>query len=325
MAALSHRPPTEADTLSQASKTDHNTYHNQDNHTPLSKQFATTPRSSISTSDRLQADLTAVPVSSHHQRHSSTPSTASFTKAQRSGSSLFTRAAAALDRTQNAIASISEPVLRPRQSNSALAARLSLQSISAPNSEPSSPARTAGSARTHSTSASLTSASRAEIKVVPPTAQANDPPSQPYHETDPSLPAPIRLTAADKKMHQTSSRLLRMTDDDRPFTRVRCLLTRFFMPYSASHSSLLTAFVDVSFCFIFPPSSGEGTWHNLQSYPLPYCIGETCILMSGKKQECDCCQIELASVRTMTRWKSLWSDHIRFSLLSGSFTHLSAH
>ncbi|OAQ68903.1 developmental regulator flbA [Pochonia chlamydosporia 170] len=219
MAALSHRPPTEADTHSQASKTDHNTYHNQDNHTPLSKQFATTPRSSISTSDRLPADLTAVPVSSHHQRHSSTPSTASFTKAQRSGSSLFTRAAAALDRTQNAIASISEPVLRPRQSNSALAARLSLQSISAPNSEPSSPARTAGSARTHSTSASLTSASRAEIKVVPPTAQANDPPSQPYHETDPSLPAPIRLTAADKKMHQTSSRLLRMTDDDRPFTR----------------------------------------------------------------------------------------------------------
>lgn len=213
MAALSHRPPTEADTLSQASKTDH-----QVQHTPLSltKHYASTPRSS--TSDRLLADLTSVPNSAHHQRHSSTPSTSSFSKSQRSGSSLFNRAAAALDRTQNAFASISEPVVRPRHSNSALA-RLSLQSGSVPNSEPSSPSRPVGS-RTSSTNHSLTSASRGEIKVVAPAVQANDPPSQPYSETDPSLPAPIRLIGSDKKMHQTSSRLLRMTDDDRPFTRV---------------------------------------------------------------------------------------------------------
>jgi len=49
----------------------------------------------------------------------------------------------------------------------------------------------------------------------------SDPPSKPYTETDPSFPKPIRAPRYDSKMHQTSSRLLRMTDDDRPFTKVR--------------------------------------------------------------------------------------------------------
>lgn len=47
----------------------------------------------------------------------------------------------------------------------------------------------------------------------------SDPPSKPYTETDPSFPKPIRAPRYDSKMHQTSSRLLRMTDDDRPFTK----------------------------------------------------------------------------------------------------------
>ncbi|KAL2267649.1 hypothetical protein VTJ83DRAFT_4926 [Remersonia thermophila] len=46
-----------------------------------------------------------------------------------------------------------------------------------------------------------------------------DPPSQPYSETDPSQPEPTRLPRYNNKMHQTSSRLLRMTDDDRPYTK----------------------------------------------------------------------------------------------------------
>jgi len=50
-------------------------------------------------------------------------------------------------------------------------------------------------------------------------APARVPLSQPYTETDPNRPLPIRQPAADSKMHQTSSRLLRMTDDERPFTK----------------------------------------------------------------------------------------------------------
>jgi hypothetical protein len=52
-----------------------------------------------------------------------------------------------------------------------------------------------------------------------PTLVLGDPPSQPYSETDPSLPEPTHLPRFDNKMHQTSSRLLRMTDDDRPYTK----------------------------------------------------------------------------------------------------------
>lgn len=43
--------------------------------------------------------------------------------------------------------------------------------------------------------------------------------SQPYSQTNPNLPPPILLPRSDSAMHQTSSRLLRMTDDDRPFTK----------------------------------------------------------------------------------------------------------
>jgi hypothetical protein len=58
-----------------------------------------------------------------------------------------------------------------------------------------------------------------------PTLLLGDPPSQPYSETDPSLPEPTHLPRFDNKMHQTSSRLLRMTDDDRPYTKVSGLET----------------------------------------------------------------------------------------------------
>ncbi|KAJ8131134.1 hypothetical protein O1611_g2492 [Lasiodiplodia mahajangana] len=46
-----------------------------------------------------------------------------------------------------------------------------------------------------------------------------DPISTPYSKTDANQPPPILQSSLENKMHQTSSRLLRMTDDDRPFTR----------------------------------------------------------------------------------------------------------
>jgi hypothetical protein len=55
-------------------------------------------------------------------------------------------------------------------------------------------------------------------KIAPQALQANNPPSQPYATTDPNHPLPYKSSTA-AKMHQTSSRLLRMTDDDRPFTK----------------------------------------------------------------------------------------------------------
>lgn len=210
MAALSHRPSNEANILHQASES----YHHSRYPPPLT-HYASAPRSS--TSERSPTDLTSpAAASAHHHRHPISQSPTSVVRSQRPSKGLFNRAAAALDRTQSVLATISEPVIRYRQSNSALA-RLSLASDPASNSDLSSPNKNA-SVRNSVCNASLSSALTSDITVVIPAAE--DLPSQPYSETDPSLPAPIRLIGTDKKMHQTSSRLLRMTDEDRPFTRV---------------------------------------------------------------------------------------------------------
>jgi hypothetical protein len=49
-----------------------------------------------------------------------------------------------------------------------------------------------------------------------------NPPSRSYESSDSNTPTPTTVapSGAYNKMHQTSSRLLRMTDDERPFTRV---------------------------------------------------------------------------------------------------------
>ncbi|KAG5997172.1 hypothetical protein E4U43_002708 [Claviceps pusilla] len=221
MAALSHRHPNDAaDLLRQPSKT-----HRQSHTAPPSKQY---PAASLrsATSDSLSTDLTSLAASAQRHRLSTS---------QRQSTSLFNRAAAAFDRTQSALATISDPVIRSRQSSSALA-RLSLASASALNnnnhySEPSGPNTTtkstglrlaAPATNTNLNSSTLVSSSaasaKADIRVEKP-APAKLLPSQRYSETESSLPAPTRSTGSDKKMHQTSSRLLRMTDDDRPFTR----------------------------------------------------------------------------------------------------------
>ncbi|KAF5019636.1 hypothetical protein F66182_8340 [Fusarium sp. NRRL 66182] len=155
---------------------------------------------------------TQAPTQSFHRHTASSVSRLN----NRSSTGLFALAAAAFDRTQNAIATISEPSIRPRQSSGALS-RLSLLTTSSPSSEPSSPDRYHNRLRSASNQ-SLCSGTNLDTKLASQPLQANNPPSQPYTSTDPNQPPPIKSSTANK-MHQTSSRLLRMTDDDRPFTK----------------------------------------------------------------------------------------------------------
>ncbi|POS80671.1 developmental regulator flbA [Diaporthe helianthi] len=134
----------------------------------------------------------------------------------------FAFAASAIDRTHSAIATISDQTVRHQRSLS----RLSVSGDSTAHflsAEPS-PDRISR----YRPASSLSSASSSNLLSTQPGSKspstqsfsAQDPPySRPYSETDPSHPPPILLPRVDNKMHQTSSRLLRMTDDDRPFTK----------------------------------------------------------------------------------------------------------
>ncbi|KAI0541572.1 RGS-domain-containing protein [Xylaria digitata] len=132
---------------------------------------------------------------------------------------LLAFAVAALDRT---IANRAEPLIRNLQSSSTLD-RLSVALESPTNSDSSNLDRSSksrlpiGGSSVSSTPvllSPLTNTSRSSQ------ASLEDPISTPYSETDANQPPPIRLSSGrESKMHQTSSRLLRMTDDDRPFTR----------------------------------------------------------------------------------------------------------
>ncbi|KAI1806638.1 RGS-domain-containing protein [Daldinia bambusicola] len=143
----------------------------------------------------------------HHQVTASTGSFSGVTKNPKPGG-LFARAAAAIDK-------ISEPTIRSRSSASTLS-RLSvvLDSTSGENSN-------SEKSRIRSFSGN---SSGPYPQSLSPTKRASqlslrDPISKPYSETDATRPPPIILSGTQNKMHQTSSRLLRMTDDDRPFTK----------------------------------------------------------------------------------------------------------
>lgn len=144
----------------------------------------------------------------HRHNHFSNPSTSS----QRSGGFLAL-AAAALDKT---FSGISDPRIRPRQSFSRLSTGPDLLLSSSPQQlSPDKPSRSRPATNYTAPSPTLPGGSRLSSLSSP----RDDPFAKPYTETNPNYPQPVRLSRLDNKMHQTSSRLLRMTDDDRPFTK----------------------------------------------------------------------------------------------------------
>ncbi|KAJ0378505.1 hypothetical protein COL26b_003103 [Colletotrichum chrysophilum] len=165
----------------------------------------------------------AVPASSvnrpYYRSHHHSPSISSLQKLQRSGG-LFGFAAAAFDKTQSALATFSsDQSVRQRASSSALG-RASFTPDSASDAASIGPTDKYPRYRSPSNYSSSTSTlNHPEGKYPSQLSLVQDPPSQPYSETDPNRPLPIRLPNIESKMHQTSSRLLRMTDDDRPFTK----------------------------------------------------------------------------------------------------------
>jgi hypothetical protein len=171
---------------------------------------------------------------SNNYRHRQSTLSISSSKQNRTG--LFTLAALARDKTTNAIASFSEPTIRPRPSSSSLYRSAQSSPTTPSNNTTSLPlsadVTTSGRentepSRTSSSNASVSpsSHSRTETLHSASTRQSlleTNPPSQPYADTAADTPPPITFAPSGNynKMHQTSSRLLRMTSDDRPFTRV---------------------------------------------------------------------------------------------------------
>ncbi|KAI1081611.1 RGS-domain-containing protein [Whalleya microplaca] len=156
----------------------------------------------------------ATTTTSNFRQHQLTPSVSSTSKNPKSGGLLAFAAAA--------IANISEPTVRNRPSSTSLG-RLSVV-LDSPTSSEQSGSDKSSRIRSFSSNSSTPStpilssplSERQRVNQV----SLKDPISKPYCDTDPTRPPPVLLRNPEKnKMHQTSSRLLRMTNDDRPFTR----------------------------------------------------------------------------------------------------------
>lgn len=169
----------------------------------------------------------------HRQSTASASATTSSSKQSRAG--LFTLAR---ERTSNALASFaSEPTIRSRPSSNSL--------YPSPQSSPTTSLNNSSSlsqsvesqkgaqdftehSRTSSSNISASTPPRSKSESqYPPSIQRQslletDPPSQAYTDTTADKAPRIESVPSGNynKMHQTSSRLLRMTTDDRPFTRV---------------------------------------------------------------------------------------------------------
>lgn len=146
---------------------------------------------------------------------------------QRSGG-FFAFAASAFDRTQTVISTFSDQTIRHKRSLSRLSISAEVATPSRGADPPSDktvrqrPNSVLSSAPSTNPSGALQQASKIAATTTTTPAPAQEVPySQPYSKTDASQPPPVLVPRADNKMHQTSSRLLRMTDDDRPFTKVR--------------------------------------------------------------------------------------------------------
>ncbi|CZR62379.1 related to developmental regulator flbA [Phialocephala subalpina] len=152
-------------------------------------------------------------------------STLSTTSSKQNRGGLFNFAALARDKTSSAIASLSEPALRNRQSSGSLYRTAQSSPVTETHNNNNSGGRSAdstGSGRVNSNSP--------KTGFTPPQPNSHartdslletDPPSQAYQNTASDTPPPIAFAPQTNynKMHQTSSRLLRMTSDERPFTR----------------------------------------------------------------------------------------------------------
>ena len=157
--------------------------------------------------------VSSVEHANYRQQHSSQSSVGSVTKSPKSGG-IFAFAAAAFS-------SIGEQKIRPRQSLTRLSVRSDPQPSSPEHSVVDRSPRHRSSNPSSKPSSALPSTSDTTRESQSP--PLRDPPSRPYSQTDPHGTPPIQIPRVDNKMHQTSSRLLRMTDDDRPFTKVRTL------------------------------------------------------------------------------------------------------
>ncbi|CZT43868.1 related to developmental regulator flbA [Rhynchosporium secalis] len=160
-------------------------------------------------------------------------STQSIAPSKQSRGGLFSLAALARDRTSSAIANFSEPSIRHRLSSSSL--YRTAQSSPTTESSSSSPYSQSDtrdnrnrdnsnlSKGDHNISNSFPSNNRSDTlknSTLQNSLFETNPPSQAYSNTASNTPAPIALPPTNfNKMHQTSSRLLRMTDGERPFTR----------------------------------------------------------------------------------------------------------
>ncbi|RYP01024.1 hypothetical protein DL763_000445 [Monosporascus cannonballus] len=163
---------------------------------------------------------------SRHQYTSSSGSLPFSNRNQKSGGFLAL-AAAAFDKT---IANISEPTIRARgspltPSRLSIAIDPSGTSSSDHIGQPRSPTPR-GVSNSLTAASTLTTLESLKLnRRQSSLASLKDPISRPYSEADPNNPPPIIVPHKDSTMHQTSSRLLRMTDDERPFTKL-CILER---------------------------------------------------------------------------------------------------
>jgi len=149
-------------------------------------------------------------------------STLSTSSSKGSRTSLFTLAAFARDRTTSAIATFSEPVLRSRSSaGNFFSGEISQKSSNTRRVDDSenNPRRTSDAPRSPNSQSRDSPLPALDSRQ--PSLLDTEPPSQSYEDTDSNTPSPRQVGSRQyNKMHQTSSRLLRMTEDDRPFTRV---------------------------------------------------------------------------------------------------------
>ncbi|KAG4443765.1 hypothetical protein IFR05_000756 [Cadophora sp. M221] len=160
-------------------------------------------------------------------------STLSPVSSKQNRGGLFSLAALARDKTSSAIASFSEPSIRNRQSSGSLYRTAQSSPTTEPNNnninsqsdtrDNSTKDNSKSFTGHHNISTPTTSHNRSEtlnINTLRNSLLETNPPSQAYSNTASDTLAPIVLPPANfNKMHQTSSRLLRMTSDDRPFTR----------------------------------------------------------------------------------------------------------